>query len=85
MYEAQQQLRFNEFIETLDETTPDNVCSLLITMKEAFQEERLKDFIQFKDVDVLITNYETFVAESSAKSKTFAYWNMYIKMIGNWL
>ena len=52
-------------------------------MKEAFQERRLKDFTQRQDFEELITNYETFVAESSAKSRTFAYCSIYIKMIGN--
>ena len=83
MYEALQQLRFSEFIETLDEASQENVCSLITAMKDAFQEGRLKYFTQCKDFEELITKYETFVAESSAKSRTFAYWTIYIKMIGN--
>jgi hypothetical protein len=32
--------------------------------------------------DDIIIKYEAFVTESSTKSKTFAYWSMYIKLAG---
>ena len=83
MYEALQQLRFEEFMDTLDEKSQENVYSLIVSMKDALQHGRLLDDIHSEVFEELITKYETFVTEFSAASKTFAYWSMYIKMAGN--
>lgn len=55
MYEALQQLRFDEFVDTLDERSKENVCSPIISMKDTFEERRLQDFVKCEDFKMLIT------------------------------
>ena len=82
MYEALQRLRFEAFLETLDDKSRDSVYLLIMEMENSFHEDRLHDRIASQDFEDLFVQYETFIAKSSVKSKTFAYWSMYIKMAG---
>ena len=54
----------------MDEKSEENVCLLTISMKDAFLDGRPQDFLQSQDFEELIMQYQTFVAESCAKSKT---------------
>ena len=82
MYEALQRLRFEAFLDTLDEEYQESIFSLIITMQDSFTEGRFQECMKSQLFDNIVIKYETFVAESSTKSKTFAYWSMYTKMVG---
>ena len=84
MYEALQRLRFEEFLDTLDDESQEDISSFVGNMKNAFEEEdQLHEYINSVQMEQLCERYEAFISESSAKSLAFAYWSMYIKMIGN--
>lgn len=82
LYEALQQIRLDEFLDSLDEKSEEKVNSLKGYARQAYLDGCLQDFVETKEFMQLVTSYEEYVQESSAKSKTFAYWSMYIKMIG---
>ena len=83
MYEALQRL-FEEFLDTLDDESQKDISSFVGSMKKAFEEEnQLHEYINSVQMEQICKRYEAFISESSAKSLTFAYWSMYIKMIGN--
>lgn len=82
MYEALQRLRFEAFLDTLDEEYQESILSLIITMQDSFTEGTFQECMKSQLFDDIVIKYETFVAESSTKSKTFAYWSMYTKMAG---
>lgn len=82
MYEALQRLRFEAFLETLNDESRERIYSLIVEMENSFLEDKLHDCIESQEFEDLFIQYETFIAESSAKSKTFAYWSMYIQMAG---
>ena len=82
MYEALQRIRFEAFLDTLDEEYQESIFSLIMIMQDSFNEGRFEECMKSQLFDDIVIKYEAFVAESSTKSKTFAYWNMYIKMAG---
>ena len=82
MYEALQRLRFEAFLDTLDEEYQESIFSLIMTMQDSFTEGRFQKCMESQLFDDIVMKYEAFVAESSSRSKTFAYWSMYIKMAG---
>ena len=82
MYEALQRLRFEAFLDTLDEEYQESIFSLTTTTQDSFTEGRFQECMKSQLFDHIAIKYETFVAESSTKSKTFAYWSMYTKMAG---
>ena len=83
MYEALQRLRITEFLDTLDEESQENVSSFVVTMKQAFDEDgQIDECINTDVMEEICQHYDDFIAESSAKSLTFAYWSMYIHMTG---
>ena len=81
MYEALQGLRFEEFLDSLDNESQEDISSFVVTMKKA--EDQLYEYINSEQMEQLCERYEAFIEESSAKSLTFAYWRMYIQMSGN--
>ena len=82
IYEALQRLRFEAFMETLDDESRENIQSLVEAAGNTFLEHNMNDFIESEQFAGLVRHYDTFIAESSASSKTFAYWSMYIRMAG---
>ncbi|CAB4001806.1 Hypothetical predicted protein, partial [Paramuricea clavata] len=82
MYEALQRLRFEEFLDTLDDESQEDISSFVETMKKAFEEDQLREYINSEQMEQLCERYEAFIVESSARSLTFAYWSMYIQMTG---
>ena len=82
MYEALQRLRFEAFLDTLDEEYQESIFSLIMTMRDSFTEGRFQERMKSQLCDDIVVKYEAFVSESSTKSKTFAYWSMYIKLTG---
>ena len=82
MYEALERLRFEAFLDGLDEEYRASVFSLIMTVQDSFTEGRLQELVDCELLHDLTLKYDTFVASSSAESKTFAYWSMYIKLTG---
>lgn len=82
LYEALQQLRIESFLDTLDVSTQEEVFSISSSLKEAYLEGRLEKYTQNSAFKKLILSYEKYIESGSSKSRTFAYWSMYIKMIG---
>ena len=81
MYEALQRLRFEAFLDTLDDGYHNEVISFVRTIQETFP-HHVHNKINSDDFNNLLKRYETFIADSKANSKTFAYWSMYIDMTG---
>lgn len=82
MYEALERLRFETFLDTLEEESRERILSLTMDLRDSFNEGKFHEYLESQPFNELFLEYEKFVAESSGKSKTFAYWSMYMKMIG---
>ena len=82
IYEALQRLRFEAFVETLEDELKEHIQSIVEAGGDAFFGDKLKDFIESEQFTGLMDRYNSFIDESSAASKTFAYWSMYIRMAG---
>lgn len=78
-------MRFDVFLDSLGEESEKKTYDVIISAREAYLNGTLQDFVESREFKDLVKTYDDFVAESSAKSKTFAYWSMYIKMIGNFI
>ena len=82
MYEALQRLRLEAFLDYVDENNA--VTSFINNMAGSFLEDKsLACEIESPEMQQMLKSYELFIAESSKKSRTFAFWSMYIKMAGN--
>lgn len=81
MYEALQRLRFEAFLDTLDDGSHNEVISFIKTIEESFPND-VYDKIESEEFENLLQRYDRFIADSTANSKTFAYWSMYIEMAG---
>ena len=51
-------------------------------LRDSFKQGKFREYVESQPFNELFLEYEKFVAESSGKSKTFAYWSMYLKMAG---
>ena len=82
MYEALQRLRLEAFLDYVDENNA--VTSFINNMAGSFLEDKsLACEIESPEMQQMLNSYELFIVESSRKSRTFAFWSMYIKMAGN--
>lgn len=82
MYEALQRLRLEAFLDYVDENNA--VTSFINNMAGSFIEDKsLACEIESPEMQQMLKSYELFIVESSRKSRTFAFWSMYIKMAGN--
>lgn len=82
MYEALQRLRLEAFLDYVAEDH--EMTSFFDKMAGSFLEGKfLTCEIESPEMQQMVKSYELFVAESSRKSRTFAFWSMYIKMAGN--
>ena len=77
-----QRLRLEVFLDTLDEDVQDGIHSLVADRSNSIFEEGVQGYVESLEFDDVARQYESFIVEMSAKSKTFAYWSMYIKMTG---
>ena len=82
MYEAMQRLRFETFFNQLVEEKQERIIMFATEMMNCFPEKRFHDCVGNEMMEEICDDYETYVAESSSKSRTFAFWSMYIKAIG---
>ncbi|CAB3997648.1 Hypothetical predicted protein [Paramuricea clavata] len=85
MYEALQRLRFQAFMDQMTEEDQEVMTSFIESMAGSFPEDKfLSDDIESPLMQQILESYELFIAESSSKSRTFAFWTMYIEMAGNY-
>ena len=82
MYEALERLRFETFLDTLEEESRERILSLTMDLRDSFNEGKFHEYLESQPFNELFLEYEKFVAKSSGKSKTFAYLSMYMKMAG---
>ena len=82
IYEALQRIRLEAFFDYVAEN--DAVISFINKLAETFLEDKfLTCEIESPEMQEMLKSYELFIVESSRKSRTFAFWSMYIKMAGN--
>ena len=82
VYEALQRLRFDAYLDSIDNQQKESVATSIQNVADCFANGKLIDCIESQQMEQLVSNYEQFVEKSSTKSKTFAFWSMYIKMTG---
>ncbi|XP_046845101.1 uncharacterized protein LOC124438948 [Xenia sp. Carnegie-2017] len=80
VYEALQRLRFDAYLDSIDNQQKESVATSIQNVADCFANGKLIDCIESQQMEQLVRNYEQFVEKSSIKSKTFAFWSMYIKM-----
>ena len=78
-----ERLRFEAFLDSIDDDEKEGIRMIISDMKDYFPGERFKDNLESPEVETICESYEMFIEESSKKSRTFAFWSMYIKMTGN--
>lgn len=60
------------------------MTSFIDNMAGSFLEDKfLTRGLDRPEMQKIVESYELFIADSSSKSRTFAFWSMYIKMAGN--
>ncbi len=82
MHEAFQRLRFETFLDSLDVTEQEKIRTFVEAMGDAFPTQQYKDELLSEEFESICEKYESFVEETSQKSKTFAFWSIYLKMTG---
>ena len=82
VYEAMQRLRFETFLDNLDEQKEDRIVQFLCQMYDAFPDESFCQHVECQVFEEISDEYDAFIIDASNKSKTFAFWSMYIKLIG---
>lgn len=82
VYEAMQRLRFEAFLDAIDDDEHESVYTAILDMMDCFAEGTFLDCMGSPQMEAIVGSYEEFIENSSKKSKTFAFWNMYIKMTG---
>ena len=83
VYEAMQRLRFEAFLESLtDDKKEDRIMELVSDMSDAFPDKTFHSLIESPVFEEITNEYEGFILDASSKSRTFAFWSMYIKMMG---
>ena len=82
MYEALQRLRLEAFLDYVGKNN--EMTSFTNDMAGSFLEDKsFMSEIERPEMHQILKSYELFIAESCSKSRTFAFWSMYIKMAGN--
>ncbi len=85
MYEALQRLRFQAFMDQATDEDQEVMTSFIESIASSFPHDKfLSDDIESPLMKQILESYEMFIAESSSKSRIFAFWSMYIKMAGNY-
>ncbi|XP_028408500.1 uncharacterized protein LOC114531056 [Dendronephthya gigantea] len=82
MHEALQRLRFDAFLDSLDITEQEKIRTCVGVMADGFPTQRYKEELLSQEFETICDKYDSFVAETSQKSKTFAFWSIYLKMTG---
>ena len=82
MHEAMERLRFEAFLESLDDSERHSINLVVSEMMESFPESKFFGFMESPQIEAIWQNYESFIQNESAKSRTFAFWSMYLRMTG---
>ena len=77
-----ERLRFDAFLDSLDEIEKEDINSTALDKMDSFPSETFVDFSERPEVQAILLSYERFIQESSQRSSTFAFWSMYIRMAG---
>jgi hypothetical protein len=85
LYEAMQRLRFEAFLENLaDDEKYERIEELLSEMSDVFPGKPFYALVECPVFEEIINEYESFIIDASTKSRTFAFWSMYVKMAGEY-
>ena len=82
LYEAIERLRFEAFIDQLEGEEKECLPSFLNDMVDVFPKEEFREYVTSTHFQEVFEEYERFVLESYSRSRTFAFWTMYIRMTG---
>ena len=82
MHEAFQRLRFETFLDSLDVAEQESIRTFVEAMRDVFPKQEYNDELFSDEFETICDKYESFVEETSRKSKTFAFWSTYLKMTG---
>lgn len=77
-----QHLRFETFLDNLDEENEERVVEFLSQMSDAFPHKSFNQHVECQMFEEISDEYESFITDASNKSKTFAFWSMYINLVG---
>ena len=78
-----QRLRFEAFLENLaDDEKQQRIMEIVGALSDAFPEKSFRDIVESLRFEEIINEYERFIIDAASKSRTFAFWNMYVKMTG---
>ena len=84
MYEALQRLRFQSFLDSITDENQE-LASFIESMARSFpDDEFLNKYVESPMMQKILDSYELFINDMSSKSRTFAFWSMYIKMTGSY-
>ena len=83
VYEAMERLRFEAFLDSIDDDEREGIHMLILDMMDSFPEEVFVDNLERPEIEAICESYEMFIQDSSQKSRPFAFWSMYIRMTGN--
>jgi hypothetical protein len=69
-------------MESLDDDEKEGIELAVFNMMDSFPDDEFLDYLERPEIEAISESYEMFIQESSEKSKTFAFWSMYIRMTG---
>jgi hypothetical protein len=81
MHEAFQRLRFDTFMDSFDVNEQEKIRTFVESMGDGFPTQQYKDKLSSQEFETICDKYESFVEETSQKSKTFAFWSIYLNPI----
>ena len=84
LYESLQRLRFQAFLDDLEEEKEGRIMEFLCEMSDSFPEKNFRDRVESQVFEEICDEYENFILDASVKSRTFSFWSMYIKMMGKY-
>ncbi len=82
VYEAIQRLRFEAFLDSLEDDEREGINSLLLDIMDSFPGNEFLEYVEGPVIEAITERYEQFICNSSQKSTTFAFWSMYLRMTG---
>ena len=83
VYEAMERLRFEAFLDSVDDDEREGIHMLILDMMDSFPEKVFVDNLERPEIEAICESYEMFIQDSSQKSRTFVFWSLYIRMTGN--
>ena len=73
VYEAMQRLRFETFLDNLDEQKEDRIVQFVGQMYDAFPDESFYHHVECQMFQEISDEYDAFIIDASNKSKSFAF------------